>query len=202
MPIQHLEIYKVEETGELVLKHKDLKESLVSYNAIMIVNHNDKIIVIWIGKGASTRAKFAAARSSRRFLTERSLSYRVKTCDEGDEPEWFHKLFEIKVAKRSRDEPPSLEVLAILNEIKAQNIPDGYEREACIITRDFYVPTEKRTSIMGKDTFIVKFEKGPFLPEGLFMLPSDSYRPRLLVRNGKILAIDFLIRNRTSNKEE
>ncbi|MBZ9578008.1 hypothetical protein KJA13_03140, partial [Patescibacteria group bacterium] len=145
MPIQPLELYKVEETGELVLKHRDLKEALISHNVIMIVNHNDKEIVLWIGKGARTRAKFAGARSSRRFLMERSLSYRVKSCDEGDEPEWFQKLFEIKVAKRSRDEPPSLEVLAILNEMKAEIIPEGFEREACIISRDFYVPVEYKS---------------------------------------------------------
>ncbi|NVM28995.1 MAG: hypothetical protein HWN65_09125 [Candidatus Helarchaeota archaeon] len=193
MPIQPLEIYEVEETGELVLKHKYLKEALNSHGAIMIVNHNDKEIVLWIGKGATTRAKFAAARSSRRFLTERSLSYRVRTCDEGDEPDWFQKLFKIKIAKRSRDEPPSLEVLAILNEMKKELVPEGFEREACIISRDFYVPVEHKVSIVGKDTSSIKFEKSSYLPEGFFNLPSYAYRPRLLVRNGKILGLDLLV---------
>ncbi|MHA1650320.1 MAG: hypothetical protein ACTSYB_09005 [Candidatus Helarchaeota archaeon] len=202
MPIQPLEVYEVEETGELVLKHKNLKEALVSHNVIMIVNHNDKSVVIWIGKGASTRAKFAAARASRRFLTERSLSYRVKTCDEGEEPEWFQKLFELKVAKRTRDEPPSLEVLAILNEMKAEPIPDGFEREACIISRDFYVPVEHKSSIMGKDTSTIKFEKSSYLPEGFFTLPSEAYRPRLLVRNGKVLATDFLVSHNIMKMEQ
>ncbi|MHA1131242.1 MAG: hypothetical protein ACTSQI_08980 [Candidatus Helarchaeota archaeon] len=194
MPIQPLEIYEVEETGELVLKHKDLKESLISHNVLMLVNHNDKEIVLWIGKGASTRTKFAGARSSRRFLTERGLSYRVKTCDEGDEPDWFQKLFEIKVAQRSRDEPPSLEVLAILNVMKAELIPEGFEREACIISRDFYVPVEHKASIFGKDTSTIKFEKSSYLPEGFFTLPSEAYRPRLLVRNGKIMGLDLLVK--------
>jgi predicted nucleic acid-binding Zn-ribbon protein len=194
MPIQPLEIYEVEETGELVLKHNDLREALVSHNVLMLVNHNDKEIVLWVGKGASTRTKFAGARSSRRFLTERSLSYRVKTCDEDDEPEWFQKLFEIKVARRSRDEPPSLEVLAILNVMKAEAVPDGFEREACIISRDFYVPVEHKASILGKDTTTIKFEKSSYLPEGFFILPSEAYRPRLLVRNGKIMGLDLLVK--------
>ncbi len=201
MPIQPLEVYQVEETGELVLFHKDLKESLVSHSAVMIVNHNDKLVVLWIGKGSSTRSKFAAARASRRFLTERGLSYRVKTCDEGDEPDWFDNLFKIKVSGRSRDEPPSLEILAILNEIKVEQVPEGYEREACIVSRDFFVPVEHKTTIMGKDTSTIKFETSSYLPEGFFTLPSVAYRPRLLVRNGKILGIDLLV-NYTISKED
>ncbi len=194
MRTQPLEVYEVEETGELVLKHQtDLREALVSHRSIMIVNHNDKVIVLWIGKGASTRAKFAAARSSRRFLTERSLSYRVRTCDEGDEPDWFQNLFNMKIAARSRDDPPSLEVLAILNEMKAKAVPDGFDREACIISRDFYVPVEHKSSIMGKNTSTIKFEKSSYMPEGFFILPSGAYRPRLLVRNGKVLGIDLLV---------
>ena len=201
MPIQPLELYKVEETGELVLEHKYLQDALVSHSAIMIVNHNDKEVVLWIGKGASTRSKFAAARASRRFLTERSLSYRVKTCDEGDEPDWFQKLFRIKVAKRSRDEPPSLEVLSILNEMNKEPVPEGAEREACIISRDFYVPVERKSSIMGKDTTTIKFEKSALLPEGFFNLPAEAYRLRLLVRSGKILGIDLLVNYDISARE-
>jgi len=202
MRTQPLEVYEVEETGELVLKHQtDLREVLVSHCSIMIVNHNDKAVVLWIGKGASTRAKFAAARSSRRFLTERSISYRVRTCDEGDEPEWFQNLFNMKIAARSRDDPPSLEVLAILNEMKAKSVPDGFEREACIISRDFYVPVELKSSIMGKDTSTIKFEKSSYMPEGFFILPSGAYRPRLLVRNGKVLGIDLLVNYDISARE-
>jgi hypothetical protein len=193
MPMQPLEIYDVEETGELVLKHKDLKDALITSNAIMIINHDDKTVIIWIGKGASTRIKFASARASRRLLTDRGLSYRVKTCDEGEEPDWFQALFAMKVTERSRDEPPTLEVLSILNEMKAEKIPEGYQREACIITRDFYVPIEYKSSLMGADTSSIKFEKGDYLPEGFFMLPSGAYSPRLLVKNGKVLGIDILI---------
>ena len=201
MPIQPLEIYNVEETGELVLKHSDLKEALVSSNAIMIANHNDKILILWIGKETNTRLKFASARSSRRFLTERGLSYRVKTCDEGEEPDWFHDLFTLKVARQSRDEPPTLEILAILNEIKAVEVPEGYLREACVVSRDFYVPVEFKSSIMGKDTSNIKFEKGAYLPEGIFILPSEAYRPRLFVRNGKVLGIDFLMSTDITKKD-
>jgi len=193
MPMQPLEIYDVEETGELVLKHKNLKAALITDNTIMIVNHDDKTIILWIGKGSSTRIKFAAARASRRFLTDRGLSYRVKTVDEGEEPDWFQALFTLKVTERSRDEPPTLEILSILNEVKAEAVPEGYQREACIITRDFYVPVEFKSSIMGKDTSSIKFEKGDYLPEGFFMLPSGAYSPRLLVKNGKVLGIDILI---------
>ncbi|MHA1267288.1 MAG: hypothetical protein ACTSRS_18770 [Candidatus Helarchaeota archaeon] len=199
---QPLEIYEVEETGELVLKHTSrLKDALVSHKAIMITNHDDKTIALWIGKEANTRVKFAAARSSRRYLTERSLSYRVRTCDEGEEPEWFQNLFTLKIASRSRDEPPSLEVLSILNEMRDEPVPEGYEREACIISRDFFVPVEMKSSILGKDTSTVKFEKSSYIPEGFFTLPSESYRPRLLVRNGKILAIDFLVNTESTKKE-
>ena len=201
MPMQPLEIYDVEETGELVLKHKDLKDALITNCAIMIVNHDDKSIILWIGKGASTRVKFAAARASHRLLTDRGLSYRVKTCDEGEEPDWFQALFTLKVTERSRDEPPTLEVLSILNEMKAEKIPEGYQREACIITRDFYVPVEYKSSIMGTDTYSVKFEKGSYLPEGFFMLPSVAYVPRLLVKNGKVLGIDILINQEFVKKD-
>jgi len=201
MPIQPLEIYDVEETGELVLKHKDFKDALITSSAVLIVNHDDKSVILWIGKGSSTRTKFAAARSSRRLLTERGLSYRVKTCDEGDEPDWFQALFALKVTDRSRDEPPTLEVLSILNEMKAVKVPAGFEREACIISRDFYVPVEYKSSIMGTETSSIKFEKGSYLPEGLFMLPSGAYCPRLLVKNGKVLGIDILINQEFTKKD-
>jgi peptidoglycan hydrolase CwlO-like protein len=201
MPIQPLEIYDVEETGELVLKHKDLKDALITSSAVMIVNHEDKSVILWIGRGSSTRIKFAAARSSRRLLTERGLSYRVKTCDEGDEPDWFQALFTMKVTDRSRDEPPTLEVLSILNEMKAVQIPEGFEREACIISRDFYVPVEYKSSVMGTEKTSIKFEKGSYLPEGLFMLPSGAYCPRLLVKNGKVLGIDILINQELAQKD-
>lgn len=202
MPIQPLEVYDVEETGELVIKHiSNLQDELIPHKVLMIVNHNDKTIALWVGTGASTRAKFAGARSSRRFLTERGLSYRVRTCDEGDEPDWFQDLFNIRAVARCRDEPPTLEVLSILNEMKIEDIPEGYEREACIISRDFFVPVEHKSSIMGKDTSTIKFEKSSYIPEGFFTLPSESYRPRLLVRNGKILAIDLLVNAESTQKE-
>jgi DNA repair exonuclease SbcCD ATPase subunit len=200
MPIQPLEIYDVEETGELVLKHKDLKDALITSNTVMIVNHEDKSIILWIGKGSSTRIKFAAARASRRFLTERGLSYRVKTADEGEEPDWFQALFTMKVTERSRDEPPTLEILSILNEMKAVKVPEGFEREACIVSRDFYVPVEYKTSVMGTETSSIKFEKGSYLPEGFFMLPSGTYCPRLLVKSGKVLGIDILINQEIAKK--
>ncbi len=202
MPIQPLEIYEVDESGDLVLKHKDLKEALVSQSLILIMNHNDKTLTLWIGKGASTRVKFAGARASRRFLTERNLSYRVRSCDEGEEPDWFQDLFKIRVAVQGRDEPPRLEVLAILNEMKAEDVPEGYKVEACIVSRDFYVPVEYKSSIMGKDTSTIKFDKSSYLPEGFFMLPSEAYRPRLLVKNGKVLALDLLVSTDLLNKEQ
>ena len=56
-------------------------------------------------------------------------------------------------------------------------------------------------SLMGKDTSIIKFEKSAYLPEGFFDLPSQAYRPRLLVRNGKVLGIDLLINYDVSARE-
>ena len=192
MPIQPLEIYDVEDNGALILKHKDLKDALITSKTVMIVNHEDKSVILWIGKGSKTNVKFAASRSSRHFLSERGLNYRIKTCDEGEEPDWFRALFTMKVTEQLRDEPPTPEILSILSEMKAVKLPEGFEREACIISRDFYVPVEYKSSIMGIETSGIKFEKGTFLPEGFFMLPSRAYCPRLLVKNGKVLGIDIL----------
>jgi hypothetical protein len=80
--------------------------------------------------------------------------------------------------------------------MKAEKVPEGFEREACIISHDFYVPVEYKSSILGTDTSSIKLEKAFFSARRVFMLPSKAYCPLLLVKMGRSSGlISYSIKN-------
>ena len=79
---------------------------------------------------------------------------------------------------------------AILDEILESEIPEGYEREGVVIPPVFYAVTEKKVMVLGKEVIKKDIEKASGLPEGFIF--SADYTPRLLIKSGKVIAIEIL----------
>ncbi|MHA1694817.1 MAG: hypothetical protein ACTSWR_07015 [Candidatus Helarchaeota archaeon] len=77
----------------------------------------------------------------------------------------------------------------ILNKFKEEP-PEGYIREGIIIPPDYYAVIEKKATIMGKETIKRDLEKAEGLPQGFIFSP--DYTPRILIENGKVVAIEIL----------
>ena len=111
-----MEVFDVYENGDMqIVTDGDVLNDIIpqSKNVFFILNHDWKVCYIWIGKEANTRRKFAAARSSRRIVNDRRLSYRIKTVDEDSEPEAFKEILKEPIRKIVRDEGPTLEIIEI-----------------------------------------------------------------------------------------
>jgi len=78
----------------------------------------------------------------------------------------------------------------ILDKILKIDPPAGYTREGIIIPPDYYAVIEKKATIMGKETIKRDIEKAEGLPQGFIF--SDDYTPRILIEQGKVLAIEIL----------
>lgn len=78
-------------------------------------------------------------------------------------------------------------VLGILRNLK---IPAGYQREMIIIGNSAFSVSVKEQVFLGKKKVEKTLEPIGSLPEGVFF--ADGYAPRVLVENGKVLAIEFL----------
>ena len=81
------------------------------------------------------------------------------------------------------------QIMAKLEEIK---IPDGYERELIIIGNRAYSVVEKVVSFLGEKKIEKAIEEIGTIPDGIFF--AESYSPRVLSENGKVLSIEFLKR--------
>lgn len=86
---------------------------------------------------------------------------------------------------------PSKERLEeIIQLLDKEDLPAGFEREMVIIGDHSYSVTEKKQSFLGKETVERVLEPISTLPEGLFF--ADDYAPRVLVKDQKVIAIEFL----------
>lgn len=81
------------------------------------------------------------------------------------------------------------QIMAKLEEIK---IPEGYERELIIIGNRAYSVVEKVASFLGEKKIEKVIEEIGTIPDGIFF--AESYSPRVLSENGKVLSIEFLKR--------
>ncbi|MHA1490235.1 MAG: hypothetical protein ACTSRI_11345 [Promethearchaeota archaeon] len=81
------------------------------------------------------------------------------------------------------------EIMAKLEEIK---IPLGFERELIIIGNHAYAVVEKVQTFLGKKQVEKVMERVGTIPDGIFF--AESYSPRILSENGKVIAIEFLKR--------
>jgi len=82
------------------------------------------------------------------------------------------------------------EIMAKLEEIK---MPSGFERELIIIGNQVYSVVEKVQQFLGEKQITKEISKVGAIPEGIFF--SENYSPRIISKNGKTLAIEFLKRS-------
>jgi len=80
----------------------------------------------------------------------------------------------------------------IMKKLEQIQMPPGFERELIIIGNHAYSVVEKVQQFLGKKEVTKEISKVGAIPEGIFF--AESYAPRILSENGKILAIEFLKR--------
>lgn len=80
--------------------------------------------------------------------------------------------------------------MSMLDKIKDEPLPEGYEREGIILPPVFYAVTEKRVMVLGKEVVKKEIEKAKDLPEGFIF--SDQYTPRIYIEGGKVIAVEIL----------
>lgn len=80
--------------------------------------------------------------------------------------------------------------LSLLNKIKEEPLPEGYEREGIILPPVFFAETEKKVMVLGKEVVKKEIEKTKDLPEGFIF--KEEYTPRVYIENGKVIAIEIL----------
>jgi hypothetical protein len=86
----------------------------------------------------------------------------------------------------------------IMKKLEQIQMPSGFERELIIIGNHAYSVVEKVQQFLGKKQVTKEISKVGAIPEGIFF--AESYAPRILSENGKILAIEFLKRTGQSTK--
>jgi len=81
-------------------------------------------------------------------------------------------------------------IMSMLEKIKDEPLPEGYEREGIIIPPVFFAVTEKRVMVLGKEVVKKEIEKAKDLPEGFIF--SEQYTPRIYIEGGKVVAVEIL----------
>jgi len=81
-------------------------------------------------------------------------------------------------------------LMSLLDKIKEEPLPEGYEREGIIIPPVFFAVTEKKVMVLGKEVVKKEIEKAKDLPEGFIF--SEQYTPRVYIEGGKVIAIEIL----------
>jgi hypothetical protein len=80
--------------------------------------------------------------------------------------------------------------MSLLDKIKEEPLPTGYEREGIIIPPVFFAVTEKKVMVLGKEVVKKEIEKAKDLPEGFIF--SQEYTPRIYIEAGKVIAVEIL----------
>ena len=80
--------------------------------------------------------------------------------------------------------------MSLLDKIKEEALPEGYEREGIIIPPVFFAVTEKKVMVLGKEVIKKEIEKAKDLPEGFIF--SEQYTPRIYIEGGKVQAVEIL----------
>lgn len=80
--------------------------------------------------------------------------------------------------------------MSLIDKIKEEPLPEGYEREGIIIPPVFFAVTEKKLMVLGKQVVKKEIEKAKDLPEGFIF--SEQYTPRIYIEKGKVVAIEIL----------
>ncbi len=86
----------------------------------------------------------------------------------------------------------------VMQKLEEIQIPPGFERELIIIGNQAYSIVEKVQQFLGEKQVTKEISKVGSIPEGIFF--AESYSPRILSENGKIIAIEFLKRVNAKSK--
>ena len=107
---ERLVIFDVEVDGDIteIVPNGDLKDELESSRVLIIVDDEERRIWLWIGSTCSVRKKFIGARQAQAVRNQRSLVYKVKTIEAGEEPSEFLLLMGLDAPT----EPSETKVLA------------------------------------------------------------------------------------------
>ncbi len=92
----------------------------------------------------------------------------------------------------SMQEEVQIDFEEIMQKLEQIQMPPGFERELIIIGNHAYSVVERVQQFLGEKQVSKEISKVGAIPEGIFF--AESYAPRILSENGKILAIEFLKR--------
>lgn len=90
---ERLVVYDVEPDGEIreITPNGDFKEELDCSRVLLVIDDEEKRIWVWIGSTCGVRKKFIGARQAQAVRNQRSLVYKVKSIEAGEEPvEFLH----------------------------------------------------------------------------------------------------------------
>jgi hypothetical protein len=133
-----IEIYRLDEEGELTLINLDKKE-LKSKEVLLIADDNTKILWLWKGSKINVRKKFLSARAAVQLNSQKGRKFKSAAIEEGNEPEEFFDIFNHKntrkpstkktsksspeIKKKSKSETPPTPTETISPQIKEKNSP-------------------------------------------------------------------------------
>jgi hypothetical protein len=98
----------------------------------------------------------------------------------------------------SMQEEVQIDFEDIMQKLEQIQMPPGFERELIIIGNHAYSVVERVQQFLGEKQVSKEISKVGAIPEGIFF--AESYAPRILSENGKILAIEFLKRTGQATK--
>lgn len=70
------------------------KNSLPSDSVFCVVDNEGKNVFLWLGKEAPARKRFVGAQTAGKLRDEKGTGYRVRSLDEGAEPQQFFNSLE------------------------------------------------------------------------------------------------------------
>jgi hypothetical protein len=88
----------------------------------------------------------------------------------------------------------------IVERLNSIETPKGFERELIVIGHDMFAVSVSRTRVFGKEKVEHKVGKvtNP-LEDGIFL--GSEYTPRVIIENGRVLAVEFLKESSQSQKK-
>lgn len=187
-----------------VPEDKEIYEILDSSFAILILDPPNYIGWTWLGSEISTRMRILAATQSLIVRDNLGLAMRIKTVDDGSEPDRFKFTIGLINALIEPDivPPPippgsdtlkKLKLEEIILLLEKAGVPDGYKREIVFINGKLYkyhvYNREFNGQLEEQKELIPLTEK---VPDGSVVL--DGFIPRLLFSFNDIKFIDFLKR--------
>ena len=70
------------------------RNNLSSDRVLCVIDDEGKNVFLWLGKDAHVRKRFVGARTASKLRQEQGTGFRVRSLDEGDEPDQFFNSIE------------------------------------------------------------------------------------------------------------